>query len=260
MSWAAHDLEPYAIQHHLGRKVAIVPLIIGSYAPDMLTKWFVYGIELFGIQIKADDPAVFHRGWPGAGFTHSLAFGVVVALVIFLVSRNRIYAFSFLLGQWAHALTDMGDTVGTMLFFPFTDKQFALGAWAYAGQTGRFTDAGAYFSGLGFVWDGVWIVYGAINWKVITRSYFEDVVMQADGLWPWAGRFLPMPALLALYRASFFYGTTRWIAWLIWAHVLNSYQFDLSWGGPDWVPALFATPFRLLTTCPCGACRCVGPG
>jgi hypothetical protein len=43
--------------------------------------------------------------------------------------------------------------------------------------------------------------------------------------------------LLALYRAAFFYGTTRWIAWLIWAHVVHSHPFDVSWGGPHWVPA-----------------------
>ena len=28
MSWAAHDLEPYAIQKHLGLKVAFVPLLM----------------------------------------------------------------------------------------------------------------------------------------------------------------------------------------------------------------------------------------
>jgi len=256
MSWAAHDLEPYAIQRHLGRRVAIIPLLIGSYAPDLSTKWFVYGINLFGIELKADDPAQFHRGWPGVGFTHSLAFGVVVALVIVLLTRRRIWGFSFLVGQWSHALTDMGDTVGTMLFFPFATQQFSVDAWAYAGQTGRFTDAGAYFSGLGFVWDGVWVVYGAISWRVLTRSYFRDVVLPVDPLWGWAGRFLPEAALLALYRASFFYGTTRWIAWLLWAHVLHSYEFDLSWGGPHWVPALTAAPLRVLTSCPCAACRC----
>ena len=53
------------------------------------------------------------------------------------------------------------------------------------------------------------------------------------------GRWLPEVALLALYRASFFYGTTRWAAWLIWAHVVNDYPFDLSWGGPDWVDAAY---------------------
>ena len=79
MSWAAHDLEPYAFQRHLGLKMAFVPLLIGSYAPDLATKWFVYGVHLFGWDAKASDPVQFHRGWPGAGFTHSLLFGVVIA-------------------------------------------------------------------------------------------------------------------------------------------------------------------------------------
>ena len=35
-----------------------------------------------------------------------------------------------------------------MLLFPWT-FHFHLNAWAYAGQTGRMTDAAAYFSGLG---------------------------------------------------------------------------------------------------------------
>ena len=238
MSWVAHDLEPYAIQRYLGRRVAFIPLLIGSYSPDLATKWFVNGINAFGIELKADNPAQYHRGWPGAGFTHSLAFGVVIALVILLFSRNRVWTVSFLIGQWSHAISDIGASVGTMLFFPLTTQRVSIDAWAYAGGTGRFTDAAAYFSSFGFVWDGVWVVYGAINWKVLTRGYFRDTIMPADPLWGWASRFLPETALLALYRASFFYGTTRWIAWLLWAHVLNSYAFDLSWGGPDWVPAL----------------------
>jgi membrane-bound metal-dependent hydrolase YbcI (DUF457 family) len=238
MSWAAHDLEPYAIQRHLGGKVAIVPLLIGSYSPDMFSKWFVYGIDVLGIELKADDPVQFHRGWPGVGFTHSLAFGVVVAAAILLLTRSRVWAFSFLLGHWAHALTDVGDTIGTMLAFPFSTETFGAGAWAYAGQTDRLTDAGAYFSGLGFVWDGVWIVYGLLSWRILTREYFREVIVNADPrFWGWAGRRLPETALLALYRASFFYGTTRWVAWLLWAHVIHDYPFDLSWGGPDWVPA-----------------------
>ncbi|MEX1253278.1 MAG: metal-dependent hydrolase [Dehalococcoidia bacterium] len=261
MSWAAHDLEPYAMQRHLGRRVAIIPLIIGSYAPDLSTKWFVYGINLFGLEFKADNPAQFHRGWPGAGFTHSLAFGVVIGLLLLLLTRKPIWGFSFMVGQWAHALTDTGDTVGTMLLFPFTTHHFSVGAWAYAGQTGRFNDAGAYFSGLGFVWDGVWVVLATMNWQVLTRSYFEEMVLPADPVWSWAQGTLPLAAVLALYRASYFYGVTRWMAWIIWAHVVNSYQFDLTWGGPNWVPALTASlppvragPGRMAFLCPCGSC------
>ena len=159
MSWAAHDLEPYVFQKHLGRKVAFMPLLAGSYAPDILTKWFVYGVGFFGYEVKAQNPARFHRGWPGVGFTHSLVFGVLLSLLIYAIWRKPIIAYSFLIGQWAHALTDMGDTVGTMLFFPFTTHLFSIGAWAYAGELGRQVDAGAYFSGLGFVWDGVWVVW-----------------------------------------------------------------------------------------------------
>jgi len=237
VSWAAHDLEPYAIQRHLGVKIAFVPLLIGSYAPDLATKWFVYGVTVFGFELKAEDTVRFHRGWPGAGFTHSLAFGVVISGAIFLLTKSKPWALGFLIGQWAHAITDVGDTVGTQLWFPFALEQVSIGAWAYAGELGRFTDAAAYFSGPGFVWDGVWIVIGLVGWRTMTRGYFLGVICEADSFWGKLRRHLPETALLALYRAAFFYGTTRWIAWLIWAHVLHSYPFDISWGGPHWVPA-----------------------
>jgi hypothetical protein len=260
VSWAAHDLEPYALQRHFGKRVAIIPLLLGSYAPDMMSKWFVYGITLFGYELKADDPAQFHRGWPGVGFTHSLLYGVAIAALIFVLTRpNKVWALSFLVGQWSHALTDTGDTVGTMLLFPLTTHQFSVGAWAYAGQTGRFIDAGAYFSGLGFVWDGVWIAYGAYNWRMLRANYFREVILPVDPTWQWGQRWLPEPALLALYRASFFYGTTRWMAWLLWAHVRHSFPMDLSWGGPDWVPALTMAPINVLSPgCSCPACRGCG--
>jgi hypothetical protein len=46
-----------------------------------------------------------------------------------------------------------------------------------------------------------------------------------------------MTGLLALYRAAFFYGCCRWVAWTIWAHVVHHYPYDLTWGGPHWVDA-----------------------
>ena len=164
MSWAAHDLEPYAIQKHSRLKIAFVPLLIGSYSPDLMTKWYVYGIHLGGWDLKAPDPAQFHRGWPGFGFTHSFLYGAVVCLIFWKGFGSKTWGISFMIGQWAHALTDAGDTVGTMLLFPWT-HHFSVGAWAYAGQTGRTTDAAAYFSGLGGMWDLVWIVYGFFAWQ-----------------------------------------------------------------------------------------------
>jgi membrane-bound metal-dependent hydrolase YbcI (DUF457 family) len=254
MSWAAHDLEPYVIQKHLGRRIAFVPLLLGSYAPDLASKWFVYGIDFFGIEIKADNPAQFHRGWPGVGFTHSLLFGVVLGAVVYAVSRNRKWAVSILIGQWAHALTDIGDTVGTMLFFPFSTHLFSVGAWAYAGQTGRWTDAGAYYSGIGFVWDGVFVVWGLLCWRVLTTGYFRETIVAADPFWRWAGRYLPETALITLYRASFFYGICRWAAWLIWAHLVRSYSFDVTWGGPHWVDAVHSSDLNSAACCPCPGC------
>ena len=236
MSWAAHDLEPYAIQRHSKLKLAFVPVLIGSYAPDLMTKWFVYGINIGPWHLKADNPIQFHRGWPGFGFTHSLTFGLLVGLVIWKVFGSKTWGIGFVVGHWAHALTDMGDTVGTQLLFPWT-QHFHLDAWAYAGQVGRELDAAAYFSGLGGMWDAVWIVYGLYSWRVLTREYFDKYIVPADRFWGWAGGLLPQLALLTLYRAAFFYGTTRWIAWTIWAHVIHDYPYDLTWGGPHWVEA-----------------------
>ena len=52
------------------------------------------------------------------------------------------------------------------------------------------TDAAAYFSGPGAVWDLVWIVYGIFCWRVLTRSYFERHVFTADTFWSRANRFV----------------------------------------------------------------------
>jgi membrane-bound metal-dependent hydrolase YbcI (DUF457 family) len=238
MSWVTHDMEPYVIQRKLGARVAIIPLLIGSYSPDLFSKWFIYGVDVFGVHLEAGDPAQFHRGWPGVGFTHSLAFGVVLALVVYSLTRSRVWAVSLLIGQWAHSISDVADTVGTMLLFPFSTHLFSIDVWAYAGQTTRLTDAAAYYSGLGFVWDAFWVVCGLLCWRMLKADYFRSTIAPVDPVWGWLGTRLPEVALLAIYRAMFFYGICRFCAWMIWAHVLNDYSFDLSWGGPHWVPTV----------------------
>ncbi len=100
MSWSAHDFEAYVIQRHLGGRVSLLPLLVGTYAPDTFTKWFVYGVDLGFINLAASDPAQFHRGWPGGGFTHSILFAMVVALVALLITRNRVWGLSVPLGLW----------------------------------------------------------------------------------------------------------------------------------------------------------------
>lgn len=263
MSWVSHDMEPYVIQRYMGTSIAFVPLLIGSYAPDLATKWFVYGISVFGVEIGANDPARFHRGFPGVGFTHTPFFGLVVGGLIYLVWRNRLWALSFMLGVWVHAFTDVCDSLGAMLAFPFTTHIYSIGLWPYAAEAGRLGDAAAYFSGPALIWDGLWIVLAIASWRVLTRSYFREIIAPTDPFWGWAGRRLPEAALLALYRTSFFYGIARWTAWLLWAHVISSYAFDFSWGGPHWQPGvrndelnggattlgLFVPAFAITLTC-----------
>ena len=242
MSWATHDIEPYLIKLHLGGaegklgwRISYVAILIGSWGPDVLTKWFIYGISVFGVAVKAGDPAEAHRSWPGLGFTHSLAFGLAVGLACLLLTKHRGWALGLTIGIWAHVLSDTLDTNGVMLFFPFSLNRISFGAWAYAGSTGRYLDGAAYFSSLGFVWDGFWIALALVNWRTFTSEYFRNTVAPGDPFWQWLGGVLPSQALVVLYRGAMFYGTCRWAAWFIWAHIMNSYAVDLSWGGPYWV-------------------------
>ena len=238
MSFAAHEFELYVIQKHLGLRVAFIPLIIGNYLPDTVTKPLVYGVRLFGDTYKAADPVQFHRGWPGVGFTHSLLFGVLVALVVFALTRDRRVSLSLLIGQWAHCFSDIGDSLGVMLFFPFSTMHVTVNAWAYASTLGHFVDSAAYFSGLGFVWDAMWFGLVLANWRVLTPTYFRSMVASQDRIWPTANRLLPFPILLLGYWYFFVWGTGRWIFWFSWAHIYHSFPFDLSWGGPFWAQGL----------------------
>jgi membrane-bound metal-dependent hydrolase YbcI (DUF457 family) len=237
MSWVAHDLEPYVFRRKLGKAAGIsfVALVLGSWGPDMLTKWFAYGVGLAGITFKADDPVRFQRGWPGFGFTHSLTFGIVMAGMVFLLTRSKPWTLGLLLGMWMHTLSDMGDTVGVMALFPWT-HHFSLGAWRYTAGLGRLDDAAAYYSGIGFVWDAFWIVAVLLSWRVLQRSFFHERIAPRDGFWAWSGRFMPEHALVALYRGAIFFGLCRFTTWMLWAHVLHHNVFDPTWGGPHWAP------------------------
>jgi membrane-bound metal-dependent hydrolase YbcI (DUF457 family) len=191
--------------------------------------------------LKADVPAEYHRGWPGVGLTHSLAFGVVAALVVLAVTRHRGWAIGVLIGEWAHVLTDTFDSVGTMAFFPFTTQHYSVGAWAYAAQQGRYGDAAAYYSSLGVVWDVVWLGVALWGFEVFTSRYFAEEVEPADPAWGWLRRRFGLSdiALRAVYRAWFVYGAARVVAWFLWARLVNPRRgvetVDFSWGGPAWV-------------------------
>lgn len=230
MSWAAHEFENYLLQHKVGARASFLALVVGTQAPDLFTKYFVY---------KSDDPAAFHRGWPGIGFTHSLIFGVVLAAVVLAVTRSRAWALGILIGQWAHVATDIADTAGVMPFFPFSTEPVTISMWKHAAAEGQYGDAAAYYSSLGWAWDLFWLAMALVfAWRTLRRDYFREVIVAADPrVWGWLHRTfrLPESALLLLYRGLMFYGIGRLIAWFLYARLDARTPLDLSWGGPGHV-------------------------
>jgi membrane-bound metal-dependent hydrolase YbcI (DUF457 family) len=242
VSWAAHELESYVLQRHLRVRMSYSAVLVGCLLPDLFTKLPVYGLQVGElVTLKAADPARYHRGWPGVGFTHSLLFGVVVALIVLAVTRSRAGALGLLVGQWAHSLTDTSDSVGVQLLFPFSLQHYSTGMWAYAGGTGRYGDAAAYYSSLGGVWDAAWLLAVVGSAAVLSGRYLVAAVEATDPAWTWIRRrFAPSPLVArAIYRAFFVYGACRIAAWFLWARLLNPERgeqvLDLSWGGPSWV-------------------------
>ncbi len=254
MSWAAHQFEVYAVQAHLPKKmrgkVSFWAIWLGDFTPDFLSKFWVYGITINGRRYGASIPEQWHRGWPGMGFTHTLFAGALIAAGLWLWRRNRALTVGYLLGYAAHALTDVNDSVGTMLLFPFTTLNWSARTWAYAATTdgGKYLDGAAYYSSLGLAMDLFWLIVVLGSWRVLTREHWRTSIVPADPhVWSWFARFMPERALLALYRATFFYGVCRMFAWSTWAHIFarpelegiprRGYPFDLSWTGPWWLEA-----------------------
>lgn len=242
MSWAAHELESYVLQKHIKTKVSFLAILLGCFWPDMISKGTVYGFDAFGFSFHPENPNLYHRGWPGVGFTHSLLYGVVISLIVLWVFKSRAWALGLLIGHWAHVFTDICDSVGVMLFFPFSTQNYSIGMWAYAAQQGRYGDASAYYSSLGGVWDLFWLGMVLLSWKVLTRNYFFTKVVADDPVWPWFKRRLNMSEvlMLALYRAYFLYGACRIFAWFFWSRFVDKAPLDLSWGGPYWVEKVHA--------------------
>jgi membrane-bound metal-dependent hydrolase YbcI (DUF457 family) len=244
VSWAAHELESYFLQKHLRLRMSYSAVLVGCLLPDLFTKLPVYGLRIGDVTLlRVADPVQYHRGWPGAGPTHSLLFAVAVALAVLAVTRNRAWAVGLLVGQWAHTLTDLSDSVGVLLFFPFSTQHYSTGMWAYGAGTGRSGDAAAYYSSLGGVWDTAWLLLALTGAAVLSGRYLARTVEPVDPAWAWIHRrFAPSPVVVrALYRAFFVYGACRIVAWSIWARFLNPQRgtqvVDLSWGGPFWVEA-----------------------
>jgi len=238
VSWAAHDLEPYLLKVKFGAAISIPFCLLGSYSPDLFTKWAVYGLDFSGHHKIVSDPVQLHRGWPGVGFTHTLFFGLVITGIIYLFSRSRLWALSFLIGAVLHVLSDTLDSVGVMLFFPFTTYHVHFDVWQYVGEAGRRRDAIAYYTSLGGAWDAFWALLLAFNWRTLTTSHFHRRVAPFDPFWPWLLRKTNQTFCLTIYRASAFFGVASIIGWYTWALFRNEFHPHLDWslGGPSWAP------------------------
>ena len=230
MSWAAHEFENYFIQRHVGVKASFLAVVAGTLLPDLFTKSLVYA---------ADDPARFHRGWPGVGFTHSLIFGLVFGVLVLWITKSRSWAAGIVIGQWAHVLTDVSDSAGVMIFFPFSTEPVTINMWKHAAAAGAYGDAAAYYSSLGGAWDLFWLVVVVLTARrTLSRDYFRNTVIAADPrVWGWLHRRLRLPesALLLLYWGFMFYGLGRLVSWFLYARFSARAELDLSWGGPGWV-------------------------
>lgn len=231
MSWAAHEFENYFLQHKTGIKASFLGICLGTFAPDLFTKSIVYA---------ANDPAKFHRGWPGVGFTHSFIFGLFMAVVVLAITGSRSWAIGILIGQWAHVLTDVADTAGVMPFFPFSTEPVSISMWKHAAAQGRYGDAAAYYSSLGGVWDLFWMgVTLLFARRALAGDYFRNVVVAGDPrAWAWISRKLRLNenGLLLLYRGFFFYGLGRMTTWFLYARFKAKTPFEPVWGGPRYLP------------------------
>jgi membrane-bound metal-dependent hydrolase YbcI (DUF457 family) len=232
VSWAAHEFENYFIQKHVGAKASFLAICTGTYLPDVFTKHFVYQ--------RHGDAAQFHRGWPGIGFTHSLIYGFVIAVLVLAVTKSRGWALGLLIGQWAHVFTDVSDTAGVMAFFPFSTDNLTIGMWKHAAAQGRHGDGAAYYSGLGGIWDFFWFLMVLFFAREALRgSYFREVVLPADPkVWDFLRRklYLSENGMLVFYRGLFLYGAGRMIVWFLYARFQLKVPWQPVWGGPKYVP------------------------
>ena len=180
MSWAAHQFEVYAVQAHLPKKmrgkVSFWGIFLGDFTPDFLSKFWVYGITINGRHYGAEVPHKWHRGWPGMGVTHTLFLGILLAGAFWLWKRNRAFTIGYLLGYAAHALTDVNDSVGTILLFPFSTMNWSVQTWAYAAtiEGGKYLDAAAYYSSLGLAMDLFWLAVVLVSWRVLDPRLLAD--------------------------------------------------------------------------------------
>ena len=222
MSWAAHQFEVYAVEAHLPKKMV---------GPDQLVRDLLRRLhprlprEVLGVRhhdqrppLRRDQAVPVAPRLAGHGHQpHAVLRRPRARLGIWAWKHNRAWTIGYLLGFAAHVLTDVNDSIGTMLLFPFSTLNWSLHTWAYAATVkgGKYLDAAAYYSSLGFAMDLFWLIVVLVSWRVLTREFWRTQVVPADPhVWSWLGQWFDDRGLLAIYRSVFFYGVCRMIAWI----------------------------------------------
>ncbi len=173
MCWFSHDLEPYAFKI-FARRIMLAWLLFGSVSPDIFTKFFIESGWI---------PTYQHRH-VGIGVTHTLFFGLALALIIYFGLRGRMgrryartAALSFLLGQWSHVFLDTFDSVGLMMFFPLSTRLFSLGLWSYAAQLGHWGDLYVFYHSLALLIETTaFILVWHEAWRLLTPRAFDEIL------------------------------------------------------------------------------------
>ncbi len=196
MCWFSHDLEPYAFKA-FSKRILLIWLLFGSVSPDIFTKFFIQSGWI---------PVAQHRHI-GIGVTHTLFFGITVALIIYLFlgkktskSYARRAAVSFLIGQWSHALLDTLDSVGLMMFFPLSDKFFSLGLWSYAAQLGHWGDLYVFYHSLALIIEtATFVLVWLKAWRFLLHDNFKKLVSEEKMSIPGLPRYERLLYVLYFY-------------------------------------------------------------
>ena len=101
MSWATHDVEPYVIKRHVARlerrigfKLSFMAILLGSWGPDLMTKWIVYGVKLGGFEINVDVDqgkviGIYYAGFNNPGDA-AMSFAVPIRFVKELIGPQQV--------------------------------------------------------------------------------------------------------------------------------------------------------------------------
>ena len=153
------------------------------------------------------------------------------------LTRSRSWAIGILIGQWAHVLTDMGDSAGVMPFFPFSTEPVTLGLWTHSCLGGPLRRRSGVLQrprcAVGSRLDArdTALRQAGADRRVLPRG---DRSRRPAG-WAWLHRTFRLPehALLMVYRGIFFYGLGRMLSWFLYARFDARVPFEPVWGRAD---------------------------